>query len=60
MAGFVKGSKVHYMFLKEKLIGISSILASFNLSEGERKDLFIKQAEFMSQMEEYFPNGEPE
>lgn len=59
MAGYVKGSKAHYEFLKEKLIDISTFLAAFNLSEEERKDLFIKQTQFMNQMEEYFPNGEP-
>lgn len=59
MAGYVKGSKAHYMFLKEKLIDISMLLAAFNLNDEEKKDLYIKQVEFMNQMEMYFPNGEP-
>ena len=59
MAGYVKGSKAHYEFLKEKLIDTSTILAAFNLNEEERKGLYIRQVEFMEQMEKYFPNGEP-
>ena len=59
MAGYVIGSKAHYDFLKEKLIGISTILGTFKLNEEEKKNLFIKQVEFMNQMEKYFPNGQP-
>lgn len=59
MAGYVIGSKAHYEFLKEKLIDISTILGSFKLSEEEKKDLFVKQVEFMNHMEKYFPNGQP-
>ena len=59
MAGYVVGSKAHYEFLKEKLIDISTILAAFNLSEEEKKELFVKQVQFMNHMEKYFPNGEP-
>ena len=59
MAGYVIGSKAHYEFLKEKLIDISTILSAFNLSEEEKKGLFVKQVEFMNQMEKYFPNGQP-
>lgn len=60
MAGYVIGSKAHYAFLKEKLIDISTILESFELNEEEKKDLFVKQVEFMNQLEKYFPNGQPE
>lgn len=59
MAGYVIGSKAHYEFLKEKLIDISTILGSFELSEEEKKELFVKQVEFMNHMEKYFPNGQP-
>lgn len=59
MAGYVIGSKAHYEFLKGKLIDISTILGSFKLSEEEKKDLFVKQVEFMNHMEKYFPNGQP-
>lgn len=59
MAGYVIGSKSHYEFLKEKLIDISTILESFELSEDEKKELFVKQVEFMNQLEKYFPNGQP-
>lgn len=59
MAGYVIGSKAHYKFLKEKLIDISTILKSFELNEEEKKELFVKQAQFMNQMEEYFPDGQP-
>lgn len=59
MAGYVIGSKAHYKFLKEKLIDIGTILVAFNLSEEEKKGLFVKQVEFMNQMEKYFPNGQP-
>ena len=59
MAGYVIGSKAHYEFLKEKLIDISTILESFELSEDEKKELFVKQVEFMNQLEKYFPNGQP-
>lgn len=60
MAGYVIGSKAHYEFLKEKLIDISTILESFELNEEEKKDLFVKQVEFINQLEKYFPNGQPE
>jgi len=60
MAGYVIGSKAHYDFLKEKLIDISTILGTFKLNEEEKKSLFIKQVEFMNQMEKYFPDGQPE
>lgn len=59
MAGYVRGSKAHYKFLKEKLIDISTILESFELSEEEKKELFVKQVDFMNRLEKYFPNGEP-
>lgn len=59
MAGYVIGSKAHYDFLKEKLIDIGAILGAFNLSEEEKKELFVKQVQFMDQMEKYFPNGQP-
>lgn len=59
MAGYIIGSKSHYEFLKEKLIDISTILESFELSEDEKKELFVKQVEFMNQLEKYFPNGQP-
>lgn len=59
MAGYVIGSKAHYWFLKEKLIDIGTILKSFELNEEEKKALFIKQVQFMNQMEKDFPNGEP-
>lgn len=59
MAGYVIGSKAHYEFLKEKLIDISTILESFELNEEEKKDLFVKQVEFINQLEKYFPNGQP-
>ena len=59
MAGYVIGSKAHYKFLKEKLIDISTIFESFELSEEEKKELFVKQVDFMNQLEKYFPNGEP-
>ena len=59
MAGYVRGSKAHYKFLKEKLIDISTIFESFGLSEEEKKELFVKQVDFMNQLEKYFPNGEP-
>lgn len=60
MAGYVIGSKAHYEFLKEKLIDVSTILQSFNLSDKEKKELFVKQVDFMNQIEKYFPNGQPE
>ena len=60
MAGYIIGSKAHYEFLKEKLIDISTILESFELSDDEKKELFVKQVEFMNQLDEHFPNGEPE
>ena len=59
MAGYVRGSKAHYKFLKVKLIDISTILESFELREEEKKELFVKQVDFMNQLEKYFPNGEP-
>lgn len=59
MAGYVIGSKAHYAFLKERLIDISTILGSFDLSDKEKKELFVKQVEFMNHMEKYFPNGQP-
>ena len=59
MAGYVIGSKAHYEFLKEKLIDISTIPKSFELNEEEKKELFVKQVQFMNQMEKYFPNGQP-
>ena len=59
MAGYVIGSKAHYEFLKEKLIDISTILKSFELNGEEKKELFVKQVQFMNQMEKYFPNGQP-
>jgi len=59
MAGYVKGSKAHYEFLKEKLLDISTILGTFKLNEDEKKELFVKQVQFMNQLEKYFPNGEP-
>ena len=59
MAGYVIGSKAHYEFLKEKLIDISTILKSFELNEEEKKGLFVKQVQFMNQMEKYFSNGQP-
>ena len=59
MAGYVIGSKAHYEFLKEKLIDIGTILTAFNLSEEEKKGLFVKQVEFMNHIEKYFPNGQP-
>ena len=59
MAGYVVGSKAHYRFLKEKLIDISATLKSFELSDEEKKELFVKQAQFLDHMEKYFPNGEP-
>ena len=59
MAGYVIGSKAHYEFLKEKLIDISTILGTFDLSEKEKKELFVKQVEFMNHIEKYFPNGQP-
>lgn len=59
MAGYVIGSKAHYEFLKEKLIDISTIFESFELSEEEKKELFVKQVQFMNQLEKYFPNGQP-
>ena len=60
MAGYVIGSKAHYEFLKEKLIDVSTILASFNLNDEERKELYTKQVQFMDHLEKYFPNGQPE
>ena len=59
MAGYVIGSKAHHDFLRENLINISTILKSFELDEKEKKELFVKQATFMNQMEKYFPNGQP-
>lgn len=59
MAGYVIGSKAHYKFLKEKLIDIGFILKSFDLSREEKNELFVKQVDFMNQLEKYFPNGEP-
>lgn len=59
MAGYVIGSKAHYEFLKEKLIDISTILESFELSEEEKKEMFVKQVQFMNQLEKYFPDGQP-
>ena len=59
MAGYVIGSKAHYEFLKEKLIDISTILQSFELNEEEKKELFVKQVQFMNHMEKYFPNVQP-
>ena len=58
MAGYVIGSKAHYKFLKEKLIDISVILKSFDLSREEKNELFVKQVDFMNQLEKYFPDGE--
>ena len=49
MVGFVKGSKAYYMYLKEKLIDISTLLAAFNLSEEEKNDLYVKQVKFMAE-----------
>lgn len=59
MAGYAIGSKAHYEFLKEKLIGISTILRSFELNDDEKTEMFAKQVNFMNQMEKYFPNGQP-
>ena len=59
MAGYVIGSKAHYEFLKEKLIDVSTILGTFELNDEEKKELFVKQVQFMNQLEKYFPNGEP-
>ena len=59
MAGYVRGSKAHYKFLIRVMLDISEKLKSSDVTQEEKGKLFIKQSEFMNQLEKYFPNGEP-
>lgn len=59
MAGFVKGSKAHYRFLKARLLDVSDKLKSSDISQEVKDKLFVKQVELMEQLTEYFQDGEP-
>ena len=51
MAGYVKGSKAWYNFLRARLLIISSKLRSDNISQEERDRLYNEECRIVTELE---------